>query len=94
MISHIRWMGDRVEAGRLHNSLDRGRGLRSRERTRRVPDEVVDRELSRSLPDNTESIANCQDARDAGRRGDLIRKRSDREGIILILAHRCAPRRI
>lgn len=41
-----------------------------------MPDEVVDRGLSQSLPDNTAGIATRLDAREPERRGDLTRKRS------------------
>jgi hypothetical protein len=41
-----------------------------------VPHKVVDRGLSRSLPDNTVDIATWLDARGPGRRGDLTPKRS------------------
>ena len=71
MILAIRGMSDRVQGGSAPNSLDRRSGLRSRERARRVPDEVVDRELSRPLPDNTAGIATWLDAREPGRGGDL-----------------------
>ena len=47
-------------------------------RARRVPDEVVDRGSPRSFPDNTASTATWLGAREPGRRGDLIRKRSAR----------------
>jgi hypothetical protein len=45
-------------------------------RTRRVPDEVVDRGLSRPLSEDTTGSTNWQDARNAGQRGDLIRMKS------------------
>ena len=45
-------------------------------RARHVPDEVVDRGLSRPLADNTEGVATWLDAREPCRGGDLIRKRS------------------
>ena len=43
-------------------------------RARRVPDEVVDRRLSRPLPDNTADTATWLDARALARGGTLIRK--------------------
>jgi hypothetical protein len=45
-------------------------------RARRVPDEMVGRGLSRSLPDSTTGIATWLDAREPRRGGDLIRIRS------------------
>ena len=70
-------MSDRIRAGRSRNSLDCRGGLRSCERAHCVPDEVVDRGLSRLLPDNTAGIATWLDAREPSRAGDLLlRKRS------------------
>ena len=45
-------------------------------RARRVPDEAVAREVSRSLLDSTAGIATWLDARGPRHRGDLTRKRS------------------
>jgi hypothetical protein len=45
-------------------------------RARRVPDEKVDQELRRPLPDNTAGIATWLYAREPARQGDLTRKRS------------------
>jgi hypothetical protein len=42
-----------------------------------VPDELVDRGLSRLLPDNTAGIATWLDAREPSRGGDVTRNRSD-----------------
>lgn len=55
---------------------DNNAGLRSRERARRMPDEVVDRGLSRPVPDNTTGIMTGLDAGEPSPGGDLIRKRS------------------
>lgn len=63
----------------------RRRGARCRQpvvrdqeaRAHRVPDEVVGRGLSRSLPGNAASIATWLDARNRDRGGDLTRKRLD-----------------
>jgi hypothetical protein len=66
-----------IQAGKWHNSQGHKGGLRSHERARRVPDEVVDRGLSRPLPDSTAGIATCLVARKPDRLGDLTRKRSD-----------------
>jgi hypothetical protein len=46
-------------------------------RARCVPDEMVDRGLSRPLPDNAAGIATKLEAGEPGHRGDLTRKRSD-----------------
>jgi hypothetical protein len=58
------------------NSPDRIGGLRSRERARRVPDDVVDRWLSRALPDNTTGAVTWLGTRRPVGGGDLTRKRS------------------
>jgi hypothetical protein len=39
-----------------------------------VPDEMVNRGLTRPIPDNTASTSTRLDAREAGRRGDLTQE--------------------
>ena len=65
-------------------------------RARNVPDEMVSRGLSRSLPDNTASIATWLDAREPSREGDLTRKRSrvvadTRSPVVATTVHAAAP---
>jgi hypothetical protein len=89
MILTLRGTSDPVRARRSHNSLGSRGGLQSRERARRVPDEVVDRGSSRSLPRNTAGTATRLDAREPNRRGDLTRKRSSRQPAV---PHTCHTR--
>ncbi len=60
MILELRGMSDRVQAGRLHNSLDGRGGLRSRVRARYVPDRKDAPGFRRSVTANRTGLLSSQ----------------------------------
>ena len=71
---------DPVRAGRLRKFARSQSGLRSRERARRVPDEIGRMRATTATPGQRRGIATWLYAREPGRREDLTRKRSPDQG--------------